>query len=83
MNIVFFKKQVFGKHYRLKKAQNAYFKFVSYGLDRLFPQKFQKIGELMPKKHFWRNFWVSQEEGNETKEFQGRQVRKDEAPKMR
>ena len=35
------------------------------------------------KNNFWRNFWASQEEGNETKEFQGRQVRKDEAPKMR
>jgi hypothetical protein len=52
-------------------------------LYRLFPQKFLKIGEIMPKIFFWRNFWASQEEGNETKEFQGWQVRKDEAPKMR
>ena len=37
----------------------------------------------MPKIIFWRNFWARQEEGNETKEFQGRQVRKDKAPKIK
>ena len=62
-----------------KEADNSY----AVKVVPSIPQKFLKIGEIMPKIFFWRNFWASQEEGNETKEFQGRQVRKDEAPKMR